>query len=254
MPVSASSARRPCMPRCRRAASSTTISRRATSARTCSERSTRRSKVRGMLDDRVRAVLDRLQAEDADERARGLPLAERSRAVATTTGAVPLRTRRAAVRLRGARDRRAHAATRPCGSPRACAISAVACSRSRRTRRRPRLAREHRRGGARRVGRARSRATPPRRLSSIDDVFDVVFLDAEKDDYERLFQAARPKLEPGALVICRQRALARRDARRVRGGPPGRPDARVGDGPARPRPRAFGRPARRPLRRLIFCG
>ncbi len=39
-----------------------------------------------MLDDRVRAVLERLQREDADERERGLPPAERSRAVAPTTG------------------------------------------------------------------------------------------------------------------------------------------------------------------------
>jgi len=39
-------------------------------------------------------------------------------------------------------------------------------------------------------------------LPAIDDVFDVVFLDAEKDDYERLFGLARPKLEPGAVVIA----------------------------------------------------
>src|SRR5438094_8313457 len=39
-----------------------------------------------MLDDRVRAVLERLQQEDADERERGLPAAQRSRAVAPTTG------------------------------------------------------------------------------------------------------------------------------------------------------------------------
>src|SRR6266576_3359001 len=39
-----------------------------------------------MLDDRVRAVLQRLEREDADERERGLPAAERSRAVARTTG------------------------------------------------------------------------------------------------------------------------------------------------------------------------
>ena len=36
----------------------------------------------------------------------------------------------------------------------------------------------------------------------IEDVFDIVFLDAEKEDYEELFQAARPKLEPGALVVA----------------------------------------------------
>jgi predicted O-methyltransferase YrrM len=39
-----------------------------------------------MLDDRVRAVLARLEAEDADERERGLPPEQRSRQVASTTG------------------------------------------------------------------------------------------------------------------------------------------------------------------------
>jgi len=39
-------------------------------------------------------------------------------------------------------------------------------------------------------------------LPAIDDVFDVVFLDAEKDMYEELFHLARPKLEPGALVVA----------------------------------------------------
>jgi predicted O-methyltransferase YrrM len=39
-------------------------------------------------------------------------------------------------------------------------------------------------------------------LEMIDDVFDVVFIDAAKEEYERLFQLARPKLEPGALVIA----------------------------------------------------
>ena len=39
-------------------------------------------------------------------------------------------------------------------------------------------------------------------LNAIDDVFDVVFLDAEKDDYEELFQLARSKVEPGALIVA----------------------------------------------------
>src|SRR5205814_2302254 len=39
-------------------------------------------------------------------------------------------------------------------------------------------------------------------LERIDDVFDVVFLDAEKDDYESLFPLARGKVEPGGLVIA----------------------------------------------------
>ena len=40
-----------------------------------------------MLDERVRAVLRRLEEEDAREREKGLPSAVRSRAVAPTTGA-----------------------------------------------------------------------------------------------------------------------------------------------------------------------
>jgi predicted O-methyltransferase YrrM len=39
-------------------------------------------------------------------------------------------------------------------------------------------------------------------LPMIDDVFDVIFLDAANKQYEDLFQLARQKLEPGALVIA----------------------------------------------------
>jgi predicted O-methyltransferase YrrM len=39
-------------------------------------------------------------------------------------------------------------------------------------------------------------------LSQIEDVFDIVFIDAEKEDYERLFQLARGKVEPGGLFVA----------------------------------------------------
>src|ERR671931_2365444 len=39
-------------------------------------------------------------------------------------------------------------------------------------------------------------------LPMIDDVFDAVFLDAANKQYEELFALAREKLEPGALVIA----------------------------------------------------
>ena len=39
-------------------------------------------------------------------------------------------------------------------------------------------------------------------LPTIDDVFDLVFIDAEKDDYERLFELARGKVEPGGLIVA----------------------------------------------------
>jgi predicted O-methyltransferase YrrM len=39
-------------------------------------------------------------------------------------------------------------------------------------------------------------------IPGIDDVFDIVFLDAEKDDYEELFRLVRDKVEPGGLVVA----------------------------------------------------
>ena len=39
-------------------------------------------------------------------------------------------------------------------------------------------------------------------LRAMQDVFDLVFLDAEKDDYEALFALARPLLEPASLVVA----------------------------------------------------
>ena len=39
-------------------------------------------------------------------------------------------------------------------------------------------------------------------LRATEDTFDLVFLDAEKDDYEALFALARPLLEPGGLVVA----------------------------------------------------
>ena len=59
-----------------------------------------------MLDDRVRAVLERLAARTPGERARGLPLGGPGASRLPDHRAVPVRARRAAERLRGARDRR----------------------------------------------------------------------------------------------------------------------------------------------------
>jgi predicted O-methyltransferase YrrM len=154
-----------------------------------------------MLDDRVRAVLERLQAEDADERERGLPAAERSRAVAPTTGQFLF------------------ALVAPQVD---CEVLEIGASRGYST---LWLA-----AGVRYLGgRVLSLENDPAKAASwraniseagldewaeliegdakqtvpcIEDVFDIVFLDAEKEDYEQLFQAARPKVEPGALVVA----------------------------------------------------
>jgi caffeoyl-CoA O-methyltransferase len=154
-----------------------------------------------VLDDRVRTVLARLEQEDADERERGLPAAERSRQVARTTGQFLF------------------ALVAPQTD---CEVLEIGGSRGYST---IWLA-----AGARHLGgRVLSLEADPRKieawhrniadagleewaelvegdahetLAAIDDVFDLVFLDAEKDDYERLFQAARPKVEPGALFVA----------------------------------------------------
>ena len=39
-------------------------------------------------------------------------------------------------------------------------------------------------------------------IPTLAESFDVVFVDAEKDDYERLFQLAREKVEPGAVFVA----------------------------------------------------
>jgi len=154
-----------------------------------------------VLDDRARAVLARLEAEDADERARGVPREQRARQVARTTGQflfafVSPQTDCEVLEIGGSRG-----------------YSSIWLA-----------------AGVRNLGgRVLSLESDPAKVESwranveeaglddwadliegdafetlppIDDVFDVVFLDAEKEQYERLFAEARGKLEPGAVVIA----------------------------------------------------
>jgi predicted O-methyltransferase YrrM len=154
-----------------------------------------------LLDDRVRKVLARLEAEDRAEREAGLPAAERSRAVEPTTG------------------RFLFSLVAPQAD---CEVLEIGGSRGYST---VWLA-----AGVRHLGgRVLSVEQDPRKIDAwrrniaeagledsadlvegdakeavpaIDDVFDIVFLDAEKDDYEELFGLARTKLETGALVVA----------------------------------------------------
>ncbi len=154
-----------------------------------------------MLDDRVRNVLARLEAEDADERARGLPSAERSRAVTPSTGRflfalVAPQTDCEVLELGGSRGYSSMwlaAGVRHLGG-RVLSIEND-----------PRKAEAWRRnveeaglGDWAELIEADALTAVP----AIDDVFDVVFIDAEKEDYERLFELVRPKLEPGAVVLA----------------------------------------------------
>lgn len=157
--------------------------------------------VRRVLDDRVRAVLERLEREDAAERAAGLPASQRARQVARTTGQflfslVAPQTDCEVLELGGSRGYSAiwlAAGVRHLGG-RVLSLESdpVKCETWRRN-----IADAGLEEWAELVeGDARET------LPAIDDVFDVVFLDAEKELYEELFGLARTKLEPGALVVA----------------------------------------------------
>lgn len=154
-----------------------------------------------MLDDRARAALARLEAEDADERPRGLPSKERSRQVARTTGQflfalVAPQTGCEVLEIGGSRGYSTiwlAAGVRYLGG-RVLSLESD-----------PAKAEAWRRN----IEEAGLDDTAEllegdafETLRQIDDVFDVVFIDAEKEDYERLFDLSRNKVEPGALFVA----------------------------------------------------
>jgi predicted O-methyltransferase YrrM len=153
------------------------------------------------LDDRVRAVLERLELEDASERERGLPSEQRARQVEPTTGRflfslVAPQTDCEVLELGGSRGYSSiwiAAGVRHLGG-RVLSLEhdPAKVEAWRRNVEEAGLEEwaELREGDAFEL------------LPQIDDVFDLVFLDAEKDDYEELFRLAREKVEPGALVVA----------------------------------------------------
>jgi predicted O-methyltransferase YrrM len=154
-----------------------------------------------MLDGRVRVVLARLEHEDRREREQGLPSPQRSRAVEPTTGRflfalVAPQTGCEVLEIGGSRGYSSiwlAAGVRYLGGRLLC------------------LERDPAKAEAWRRNIAEAgleewaeliEGDAFETLPQIEDVFDVCFLDAEKDDYEPLFQLARGKLEPGALVVA----------------------------------------------------
>jgi len=149
----------------------------------------------------VRTVLERLEREDAEERAAGLPSGVRSRAVAPTTGRFlfSLVAPQADCEVLEIGGSRGYSSIWLAAGVRNLGGRLLSLERD------PRKI-EAWRGNiadagldewAELVG-GDARET----LAGIDDVFDVVFIDAEKEDYEELFRLARRNLEPGALVIA----------------------------------------------------
>jgi predicted O-methyltransferase YrrM len=154
-----------------------------------------------VLDDRVRAVLARLEEEDEQERAAGVPHRQRSLPVGPESG------------------RLLFALVAPNAG---CEVLEIGASRGYST---IWLAAAARILG----GRVVSLEIDPAKveawrkniadagleewaelvegdatetLREVEDGFDVVFLDAWKDDYERFFELARDKLDPGGVVVA----------------------------------------------------
>jgi caffeoyl-CoA O-methyltransferase len=154
-----------------------------------------------VLDERVRDVLARLEREDTEERARGLPPDQRSRAVAKTTGQflfslVAPQAACEVLELGGSRGYSSiwlGAGVRYLGGR----VVSVEHNPQAAERWRENVAAAGLEGWVELV-----EGDAFEVLAAAEDVFDVVFLDAEKDDYERLFGLARRRLEPGGLIVA----------------------------------------------------
>jgi predicted O-methyltransferase YrrM len=157
--------------------------------------------VGSVLDDRVLQVLARLEAEDADERERGVPASERSRQVSRATGQFLF------------------SLVAPMND---CGVLELGASRGYSTvwwaagvryfsGRVLSLEHDSRKAEAWRRNIVDAgleewvdllEGDAFETLPQVEDVFDVVFIDAEKEDYERLFALAREKVEPGAVIVA----------------------------------------------------
>jgi predicted O-methyltransferase YrrM len=154
-----------------------------------------------MLDDRVRAVLARLEEEDRAEREAGLPSSQRSRQVARATGQflfsfVAPQTDCEVLEIGGSRGYStlwlAAGVRHLAGRVLSLEHDPAKCEAWRRN-----IAEAGLEDAAELI-----EGDAFETLPEINDVFDVVFLDAEKEQYEALFDIARTKLEPGAVVIA----------------------------------------------------
>jgi predicted O-methyltransferase YrrM len=154
-----------------------------------------------VLDAAVRTVLARLEDEDRDERERGIPAELRSRQISPTTGRFlfALAASQAGIAVLEVGASRGYSAIWLAAGARLLGGRVVS------------LEHDPKRCAAWRANVAEAgldewaeliEGDAFTTLRSTEDTFDLVFLDAEKDQYESLFALARPLLEPGGLVVA----------------------------------------------------
>jgi predicted O-methyltransferase YrrM len=154
-----------------------------------------------MLDEQVFEVLGRMEIEDASERAAGLLAAERSRQVQPATGRFlfALAASQAGVEVLEIGGSRGYSTIWLAAGARMLGGRVLSLEKdpARCTAWRSNVAAAGLEEWAELV-----EGDAYGTLEATEDVFDLVFLDAEKDDYEELFRLARPLLEPGGLVVA----------------------------------------------------
>jgi predicted O-methyltransferase YrrM len=154
-----------------------------------------------VLDDRVRAVLTRLEEEDAAETAAGVPPAERSLPVGPESGRLlfALVAPNAGCEVLEIGGSRGYSTIWLAAAARILGGRVVSLERD------PLKIEAWRRNIAD-AGLEEwaelVEGDAKQNLVTLEDGFDVVFLDAWKDDYEAYFELARTKLEPGGVVVA----------------------------------------------------
>jgi predicted O-methyltransferase YrrM len=154
-----------------------------------------------VLDERIFEVLARLEAENDAERAAGLPAEQRSRQIEATTGRFLFALAASQVGIevleiggsRGYSTIWLAAGARVLGGR----VTSLEKNPAKCAAWRANIADAGLEEWAELV-----EGDALTTLGATADVFDLVFLDAEKDEYEELFGLARPLLEPGALVVA----------------------------------------------------
>ncbi len=154
-----------------------------------------------VLDDRVKEVLARLEEQDRLEREQGLPASQRSRQVPPTTGRFlfSLAASQAGIEVLEIGGSRGYSTIWLAAGARILGGRVVSLEHD------PvKIAAwgENIAGAGLEEWAEIVEGDAFDTLRATEDVFDLVFLDAEKEQYEDLFGLARPLLEPGALVVA----------------------------------------------------